>query len=1263
MLFNRLGGSGGFGGDDESQGAKEAPNTLVSTQKLRILDLITEGPADGLVNNLQSVFIAGTPIQNTDGSMNIDGFLVQGRNGTVNQAYLPGFTYQESEKAVGVQVKKGSPVVRRLESSEADACRVSISIPALQTIDTKTGSTTPANVELEISVQSNNGGFVSQIIGSKKVGQGKEYFSDAGTNTITMKGSYERTAIAVKWVGTLSPNTQTVHFLVQRRVKTGGPWVTIASKTFQDKATLMTPAGTYNNAVYASPTATLFFYDTTGGVLYDYQLLAGTITNTTFPAFDIDRCEVWQAAATDNIVGTTDSKYEKEYWINLHGGGPYDIQVKRITDDSTSTYLNNDLYFESFTEIFDDKLSYPYSAYIGLTIDASKYSGIPERSYHCRGLLVKVPVNYDPVLRTYSGIWDGGTFKTVYTDNPAWCLRDLITNKRYGIGDFVNEDDINDSAFYKISKICDELVPDGYGGMEPRYTCSLYIQGRESAYKVLNDIASVFNGLLYWSSGNICVTADSKEDPVWLFNNANVIDGQFVYQGSSKNTRPTVAHVTYVDKKDRYQEKTEYVPLDRQTLIRYGIKPISLVATGATSRGQARRLGKSVLLSGQYLTETVSFSTGIEGVASGLAPGSVIKVSDRNRVGARYQGRLLSATANQVVLDAPVSVTEGTTYTLSFITSSGGIKEVSLTFSTPDQLFAMGDGSEYLNIGVPIIDADGQAIGAITSQSEYTTITFNTPIDDVPQGMAVWILQTSSLVAETYRVLSIKEKDTCIYEINALAYNSSKFDAVDFDEEFTVENTTVKDRWVVPQPTNLVLKESNFVSGSGEIQTRLSISVDRPTFSLFSHHEVYWRYYDDQWKRAEDFVLPFTTVEPVLPRSIEVSVEAVNTYGIHSYKTYGVIDVNGDFVLTPPNVENFRMSVQRGSGYFTWAIPDVLEKNGISHYVIKHSPVESTDVSWGRCVPVGATVAYPGLSTTLPALKGTYLIKAVSKRGVESASAALLVNSLDNSDDFTLIREYSENPYFTGVKLHTTTGGGNLFLSGSAMIDWVPLNTAKPLKNKIYGSGEYYLQSIDLPETFTVRITAVMEVGGVSNSNYIAGWTSLSNIDSIGGEDTSQWEATVFYRWRNKLEDTWSEWIPFSTTEATFQYAEFKLVLSTKNPDISPVVSALAVKIEAKNRLEGREDIVSPAEPLGVAVTYDRSFYFSPSVAIVAQDMHTGDYYSVIDKDNSGFRIVFYNSAGTPVSRTFDYVAKGFGYSYGVGGTKYVPKTPTTGIE
>lgn len=1262
MLFSKLGGSGG-GGDDDSQGAKQAPNTLLATQKLRIVDLISEGPIKGLVNNLQSVFVSGTPIQNPDGSMNIDGFLVQGRNGTVNQTYIPGFGEQESEKPVGVQVKKDTPITRRLESSDADVCRVSVSIPSLQLIDTKTGSTSPTNVELEISVQSNGGGFVPQIIGAKKVGQGRQYFTETSTDFISMITGWARTAIAVKWKGTLSPNTQTVSFLVQRRVKTGGPWVTLTSKVFQDKATLITPAGTYNNAVYEEPKATLFFYDPTGGVAYDYRISYGTVTNTVLPTFDIERCEVWQEAATDNIVGVTDSKYEKEYRINLVGDGPYDIRVRRITDDSTSTYLNNDLYFESFTEIIEEKLSYPYSAYIALTIDAEQYNGIPERSYHTQGMLVKIPVNYDPVLRTYDGIWDGGTFKVDYTDNPAWCLRDLITNKRYGIGDYVDEDDINNAAFYKIAKLCDEPVPDGYGGTEPRYTCSLYIQGREGAYKVLSDMASIFNGLLYWSSGNICVTADAEEDPVWLFTNANVINGEFVYQGSSKNTRHTVAHVTYRDKKDRFQEKVEYVSLGREEIIKHGVKPISFVATGATSRGQAHRLGKTVLLSEQYLTETVSFTTGIEGVGSGLAPGSIIKISDANRSGQRWGGRIISATANQIVLDAPISVTEGTTYTLSFISSTGTLEESTLTFTTPDTLFAMGDGTKNLNIDVPIIDADGEAIGAISSQTEYTILTFDTPLGNVPQGMAVWILQSDAVSAELFRVLSIKEKDKVQYEITALAYNQSKFDAVDFDADFTVPNTTVPDRWVVPQPTSLVLKETNYVGPNNEMLIKLSVSVDRPTFSLFSHHEIYWRYFDEQWQRAEDFILPFTSIQPVLAKSVEVSVEAVNIYGIHSYKTYGVLDLNGDFLLTPPNVDNFAVSIQRGNGYFTWTIPDVMEKNGISHYVIKHSPIESTGVGWGQAVAVGSSIAYPGLTAVLPAMRGTYLIKAVSRRGRESDSPAILINTLDNSNDFTLIQEHEEHPYFTGAKVHTAAGGGNLFLAGSAMIDWVPLKIAKPLKDKIFGSGEYYLQPVSLSETYSVRITALMEVGGISNSNFIAGWTSLANIDSIGGEDTSQWNAVVYYRWRNKTEDPWSAWIPFSTTEATFQYAEFKLILETKNPDISPVVSSLAVRIEAKNRVEGEEDIVSAANVGGTTIYYDRGFYRSPSVAIVAQDMETGDYYSVVDKDNNGFTIVFYNSVGIPVSRMFDYVAKGFGYSYGVGGTKYKPNKPNTGLE
>lgn len=902
MLYSNFSGRGG-GDDDGAQGAKEAPDTLVAKQYLRIVDMISEGPVQGLNNGLQSIYIAGTPIQNPDGTLNVDGFNVQGRSGTLDQTYIKGFEESESEKSVGVKVTKVTPVTRSLELAEANSVRVSISIPALQSIDTNTGDASPTELQLAIEIQNNGGGFVPQIIGLAKVGTGLDFFTKPSIPVLSMSRGAEKVGVAVKWVGSTSPELQTIEFNVQRAPYGTSTWTTVATKVFQGKAILETAFNSSNSPyvekVYTRPMEVFTFYDMTYKSQYDYRYVVVSKTNTVDPQWDTDLCTAWDESTIDTISGKCTSKYVKSYRLALSGSGPFDVRVKRISDDSSSTYLQNDLHWETFTEIVDGKFTYPYTAYVAMSVDASQYSGIPERAYDVKGLIVDVPINYDPILKTYTGIWNGVSFKRAYTDNPAWCLRDLITNNRYGIGDYVSADSISNAAFYKVAKYCDEQVPDGFGGYEPRYTCSLYIQGREEAFKVLKDMASIFGGMLYWSSGNIFAVTDKKEDPSWLFTNANVIDGEFTYQGSSKNARHTAALVTYVDSRDRYQEKVEYVE-DSEAVLKWGVKPISVVATGASSRGQAHRLGKNVLLSEQYLTEVVTFQTGIEGIGSGLAPGSVIKVADANRSGKRYGGRVLSADANSVTLDSLIDIIGGASYTLSYLTQDGVLQEKSITFATSTtSLMALGDGTSYLGISVPIIDSDGEAIGALIQQETTTTINFLAPVADIPQRMSVWVLSCSTLQAQTFRVVSIKETDKCEYAISALAYNESKFDAIDLGTDFHEVPVSVAERWRVPSPSVLDISEELYISDSGEILTKVNVDITATSFSLFKHYITRWRYTDGEWTTLPPTKLPFFSFNPVEAKEIEVSVEAVNTYDIHSYKLFKKHTVIGEAVPLP----------------------------------------------------------------------------------------------------------------------------------------------------------------------------------------------------------------------------------------------------------------------------------------------------------------------------------------------------------------------------
>lgn len=446
----------------------------------------------------------------------------------------------------------------------------------------------------------------------------------------------------------------------------------------------------------------------------------------------------WTRVVEDEISGKTMSRYERSYRVELTGTAPWNVRIVRLTDDSKDSAVANKTIFSSITEIIDTKLSYPNTALVGIRVDASQFDSIPTRSYHMRLLRVQVPSNYDPVARTYAGAWDG-TFKIAWTNNPAWCFYDLVTSERYGLGQHVLPNSVDKWTLYSIGKYCDELVPDGKGGTEPRFALNVYLQTREEAYKLLTDMAGAFRGMLYWSGGSIVMTQDAPGDASYLFTNSNVIEGEFSYSGSSVKARHTVALVTWNDLTDMGRQKVEYVE-DAAGVAQFGVISTEVVAFGCTSQAQAHRLGRWILLSELTETETVTFSTGMEGVA--VAPGRVIKVRDNYRYGKRLGGRVVESTTSKITLDSEVTL-------------------------------AIDDNVVY------VIAPDGK-----THTSKVTgggnVLSLSTPMEQPAVRGATWVLSVPGQAApRDYRVVSVTEKEAGIYDVTALEHNAEKYQLVD----------------------------------------------------------------------------------------------------------------------------------------------------------------------------------------------------------------------------------------------------------------------------------------------------------------------------------------------------------------------------------------------------------------------------------------------------------------------------------------------------
>ena len=584
----------------------------------------------------------------------------------------------------------------------------------------------------------------------------------------------------------------------------------------------------------------------------------------------------------DTVSGKTTSQYQRTYWIEVLGLGPWDIRIRRITPDSTSTALKNQTYWSSYTVITDAKLKYPNSALVGMSMDAEKFQSIPTRGYEMKGLLIRIPSNYNPVTRVYTGIWNG-TFTTAWSNNPAWCFYDLLTNARYGLGKYISDTQVDKWSLYKIGQYCDQLVSDGMGGTEPRFTCNLYIQTRDEAFKVLNTFASIFCGMPYWAAGALVATQDAPALPTALFSHANVVpteDGiYFQYTGTSIKTRNTVALVTWNDPNDRYKQKIEYVE-DAAGVAKYGIIQTEVVAVGCTSRGQAHRLGRRLIYTNLYETEVISFKVGLDGLA--VAPGSIIQTSDPVRAGIRLGGRIISATTSSIVLDAPVTIASGKTYTLWVTLPDGTIANRFVSLSN--------------------------------------TVTATIPIYPVlpvaPQNMSVWVLAVSDLVPESWRVVSVIEVDDTQAEVSAMTYRADKYDAIELGlklEPLQISSLSVKQA----APTDIVITESLYLIAKSLIGTRITVSWNCSA----AYYELQYRLLQGNWTTISTSSCS-VDIQPAESGQYEFALVAMNALGLPSAKVLAAATILGK-TAPPGNVGAISYSQQGVGIYLSW--PEVTD--------------------------------------------------------------------------------------------------------------------------------------------------------------------------------------------------------------------------------------------------------------------------------------------------------------------------------------------------
>ena len=570
----------------------------------------------------------------------------------------------------------------------------------------------------------------------------------------------------------------------------------------------------------------------------------------------------WTEVLNTQLSDKTSANYERSHRIDLPKTDiGWQIRVRRITPNSTSEYISDKMYVQAVTEIVDAKLRYPNTALLGLQYDAETFSNVAKLAVEMQGVEIRVPTNYDPETRTYLGFWDG-TFKRAYTDNPAWHFYDACISKRYALGDRIDSSMIDKWSVYRLAQYCDQLVSDGKGGQEPRFTLNVYEQQQDDAWAVLSKMAGAFRAYIYWDGQAIVCDADIPQDTYFTYTRANVIDGIFEYSGTRARDRHTVAKVAWDNPKNRY--KTEHVIVrDEAAIAKLGIRIVDIQAYGCTSEGQAQRAGQWALKSEQLETRTVSFKVGLDGFIP--MPGKVIEVADELFAGRANGGRISAVSADRKTI----------------------------TVDRDDVVCRAGDR-------LVVNGEDGKAQARIVSSKIGRKITVTVPFDSVA-AQNIWVVDAQDLATMKFRVISITQDDKHQFSITALQYNPQKYDAID-------HGAFIDDRPIsIVSPTTQAAVTDVQISSETMVQQGLSVATMVISWAQAqgaTKYQVEWRKDDGNWIKMPITGNNSVEVQGIYSGNYEARVIALSAYDVASLPTYSALTTLSGKTGLPPGLAN-----------------------------------------------------------------------------------------------------------------------------------------------------------------------------------------------------------------------------------------------------------------------------------------------------------------------------------------------------------------------
>tara|TARA_A100001201_G_scaffold45224_1_gene46152 strand:- start:289 stop:3543 length:3255 start_codon:yes stop_codon:yes gene_type:complete len=914
----------------------------------------------------------------------------------------------------------------------------------------------------------------------------------------------------------------------------------------------------------------------------------------------------------DTISGKSSSTYQRDYLVPLTGSFPVDLRVLRVSADESSNKRASVTNWTSFTEIQTDKFAYPNSAVVGLRFSAKQFQSIPTRKYLIRGTKVRIPSNgtVDTTTHlgriTYSGLFDGTLSAATWTNDPAWCLFDLLTDTRYGCG--IAESSLDVFDFYEISRYCSELVDDGKGGQEPRFSLNLLINTRDEVYNVIQNLTSIFRGIAYYGAGSLVLKQDKPADSQYLLGPSNVVDGLFTYSGAAEKVRHTCATVAWQSYDTLGDVEYEYVE-DHEAVAKYGIINKEVKAIGCYSQGQAHRLGKWLLTSERLLAETVSFAVSIDaGIA--VTPGVVIDIADPLRAGTRRSGRVSSATTTVITIDSDtnLSVDLSNDPTLSVLLPTGNVET------------------------------------RIITHISGAAITVNVPFSQAPQAEAIYLIQTTDIQSQQYRVISVAEGDDGTVGVTAIAYNESIYDFVEQDIALTTRD--ISNLSLAPDPpTNITGTELIYEEGqSVHVGFDLSWQSSRVNVSDFV---VKYRIDNDNFTEIRT-TNPSVTLRTLRAGTLTVQVRAAGNLLKESAPAKATFNLAGKTAL-PGNVQNLTLEpLSHNNARLRWdeAVDLDVKVSGKVH--IRHSNLTNGTATWANSTDLIAAVAGSSTEATVPLLEGEYLVKFEDDGLRKSATEASVIVDQPVSQTFFGVKTQRED------QLSTPFDGSKTDTTYDSTYDALILDS----DGLTAGTGEYAFDStLDLEAVYSLDLERRLVSRGIYPTDL---WDSRTdNIDTwqdIDGGVPDAVNAELYVRKTNddpSSSPTYSAWQPLVNAVLKARAFQFKAVLTSSDTAQNVLVDELGYKAQFQQRTEQSTATIASGTS-AKAVTFTNAFFTGttalggansalPTIGITPLNMATGDFFELSSISRTGFTVTFKNSSGTIVDRNFNYMATGFG--------------------